>query len=323
MTAMPLWMWPILVVTDLFGTWAPRRYAIPGKTRVRFSFSCSAEKRANEGYTTVDTDEGVVVGYQYDYVGPSNNTLHCPLGTYTRHEKFPDGLIVQSDSGGEPRCVPLENAELISGYGRTVPGFGYAKYREPFRIGPLPVPLHFYPEDIVYLAEDKRKIQREVGRVFFSPAGTPEYEVLMTNDEIRLENQRLEEEARIHNENREPGDDWERGYVVCEGGTHVWARESELYLVSRGNHFHLHEGTPEALTFPSLEDEVRFFAHEAGEWEEGYRTREQALALMQKGEYDLAVDMFENEFCMIRILPHFARARDRARRAGIALMIAA
>ncbi len=233
MTAMPIWAWPILVAIDLWQKWVPRRYAIPGKTRVRYNFSGDANRSVGEQYTTHKRpEEGLVVGYQYEYVGPWNNNRRS-IGTYADHKKFPQGLIVKPDSGGALRCVPLENAKLISGYGHTIPGFGYKRHRDSFRLGPLPKPLQFYPRDTVFLVSDITKTPRKIGRIFFTPLGEPEYEVLMTDDEIRRENDRRKEEARLENENRAPDDDWERGHVICEGGTYSWARDGDLVLVSR------------------------------------------------------------------------------------------
>lgn len=234
MSAMPLWALPISYALHIFQMWTPKKLAVIGKTRVRYNFKMLADQllsEQNKGFDPFASGTGIVVAYEYEYVGPSNR-LNLPVGKYTGNTKFPKGYIVQPDGGGPLVCVPLENAKLLSGYRHAIPGW-YDKGRPDIqRIGDLPQALLAYPHDVVRLKNDPLDVERRVNRIFFTPRGEPVYEVLMTSEEVRLENERRKEEARIHNENRAPGDDWERGWVHCEEGeTHSWVRGGEMVVI--------------------------------------------------------------------------------------------
>ncbi len=295
----------------------PHRYAIPGATRVRYEFCVLADEliHLQDYFDKRAKSEGLVVGYEYSYQGPGGHRSPPP-GTYTRNTKFPEGFIVQPDGGGPLVCVPIENAELISGYGHAIPR-RHSMSREQQRIGDLPKPIIAYPKDLVRFKEDAPGVERNVVSISFTGLGTPVYAVCRTPAEVVAENASRENAAKGTH----------RGWIVCpDGDIHSYVREEAIELVRRGNVYHLFHGAPDDLSFDSLRDEVDFWKRWAGEWladthvhsARRYRssTREEAQRRIEAGEFEIAVKMID-DFTPVRILDRYERFRARARAAGL------
>jgi hypothetical protein len=315
MAAMPMWYVAILYAHHFLTLALPRRYAIPGKTKIRYRRSISADARLNDRRDILqksDVSLGTVVGYSYEYVGPWNNNRR-PMGCYAWHAKFPWGYIVLSGDGKQLLCVSEENARFVSGYRYTIPWFGIKRGSDSFRVKDLPRELRFFPGDAVQREGDETV--RRIGRIFFTPVGDPEYELLMTAEEIEAENLRRRQEAEKKG----------RAWAHCDGGTYAWTLDRSLTLKDRGNLFYLHHGMSEKMSFATVEDEVRFFSQEAGEWMHDsfpqlehhlHLSVSEALTAIDAGEIDMAVGYSLESLSPIKILPHFGACRERARAAG-------
>lgn len=295
----------------------PQRYAIPGKSRVRYDFCYLADElyHLQDGFEKRSNGTGLVAAYQWAYQGPDDHR-YPRAGMYARNMMFPGGFIVKPDDGGALLCVPIDSAQLISGYGYAVPR-SYALSKENQRIGDLPQSLVAYPQDMVRLPDDPADIERLVGRVSFTARGEPRYEVFNTPEEYKA----LQEVERKKY----------RGVLTSimteEGihpGTHAWVHSSDITVVRRGNVYHLMNGKPEDLRFDSLEKEVRFWSHWAGEWladkpshSKSRYDKYEAMRRIEDGEFDLAIEMGNGEHTPIRIFDRYEKFRERARKVGL------
>jgi len=294
----------------------PHKYPVSG-TRVRVK--SYTHRRSGEEYVV-----GTIVGPQYDYRGPFDQRSGYPEeGVYFNDNPCFAGLWVVrlDDEVGTLEQHSWERIELVSGYRVGVPilkGFFAQRTRilgEKMRMGNLPHPIEFYPDDWVEHVDDLGT-PRQVTDFWFNLDGTLCYTVRETVGEWKEREAKARELARKSR----------RAVMesLAPGMKYHQITSDTLRLVRRGNFYHLACGKPEDLSFPHVTLEVQFWKG-IGIWlndevdtpthEEN--TREVAMLKLHTGEMDTVYTQREQRYSPIKLPERFQKFRERSRRASL------